>query len=196
VDAIEAKIREKVKFAYDGGRFRMLIATICLEHFTAMMADLMMDLETDYGQLFSKTDPALERLWRWHAMEETEHKAVAYDVFLEATKDMVAAEALLSPLHVHADHHQQFHEQYRRICRRTAESRWLHAGRGRPRREGLPLEEAVAVRHQAGRPGSPGSNRASTRGTTTTAKRWQPGKKSSRPFRRSNPPRRDEQSVT
>jgi len=86
VDAIEAKIREKVKFAYDGGAFRMLIATICLEHFTAMMADLMMDLDTDYGELFSKTDPALERLWRWHAMEETEHKAVAYDVFLEVTK--------------------------------------------------------------------------------------------------------------
>jgi len=87
VDAIEAKIREKVKFAYDGGRFRMLMATICLEHFTAMMAELIVSLKTDYGPLFSKTDPSLERLWRWHAMEETEHKAVAYDVFLEATKD-------------------------------------------------------------------------------------------------------------
>ena len=87
VDAIEAKIREKVRFAYDGGRFRMLMATICLEHFTAMMADLMVDMKTGYGRLFSKTDPSLERLWLWHAMEETEHKAVAYDVFLEATKD-------------------------------------------------------------------------------------------------------------
>ena len=87
VDEIEAQIREKVKFAYDGGRFRMLMATICLEHFTAMMAELIVSLKTDYGPLFSKTDPSLERLWRWHAMEETEHKAVAYDVFLEATKD-------------------------------------------------------------------------------------------------------------
>jgi uncharacterized protein len=87
VDAIESEIRENIKFAYDGGKFRILMATICLEHFTAMMADLMMDLDTDYGPLFSKTDPALERLWRWHAMEETEHKAVAYDVFLEATKN-------------------------------------------------------------------------------------------------------------
>ena len=87
VDAIESEIRENIKFAYEGGNFRILMATICLEHFTAMMADLMMDLHTDYGPLFSKTDPTLERLWRWHAMEETEHKAVAYDVFLEATKD-------------------------------------------------------------------------------------------------------------
>ncbi|MEZ5952746.1 MAG: metal-dependent hydrolase [Hyphomonas sp.] len=87
VHEIEAAIREKVAFSRDGGPFRMLIGTICLEHFTAMMADLMMEMHTDYGRLFSKTDPALERLWRWHAMEETEHKAVAYDVFLEVTKD-------------------------------------------------------------------------------------------------------------
>ena len=87
VAEIEAGINEKVKFAYDGGRFRMLMATICLEHFTAMMADLMDGFEIDGAPLFSKTDPSLERMWRWHAVEETEHKAVAYDVFLEATKD-------------------------------------------------------------------------------------------------------------
>lgn len=90
VAQIEAAIQEKVRFAYDGGRFRMLMATICLEHFTAMMADLMTGFEIDGEPLFSKTDPSLERLWRWHAMEETEHKAVAYDVFLEATKDWSA----------------------------------------------------------------------------------------------------------
>ena len=87
VDEIEASISEKVALGRSGGPFRMLMATICLEHFTAMMADLMLDMETDYGRVFSKTDPSIERLWRWHAMEETEHKAVAYDVFLEATKD-------------------------------------------------------------------------------------------------------------
>ncbi len=27
-------------------------------------------------------DPTMARLWRWHALEETEHKAVAYDVFM------------------------------------------------------------------------------------------------------------------
>ena len=60
----------------------MLVSTICLEHFTAMMADMFMDDE----QLFEGTAPAIERMWRWHAMEETEHKAVAYDVFMAAAK--------------------------------------------------------------------------------------------------------------
>lgn len=83
IDEIEAEIRERVQLGRDGGPMRMLIATICLEHMTAMMADLMVDQE----DMFQKTDPAIVRLWRWHAMEETEHKAVAYDVFMEVTKD-------------------------------------------------------------------------------------------------------------
>ena len=90
VAEIEAAINENIALGRSGGRFRMLMATICLEHFTAMMADLMIGLDVDGVPLFSKTDPALERLWRWHAMEETEHKAVAYDVFLEATSDWPA----------------------------------------------------------------------------------------------------------
>jgi uncharacterized protein len=28
------------------------------------------------------------RLWQWHAIEEVEHKAVAYDTFLAVTRDM------------------------------------------------------------------------------------------------------------
>lgn len=82
VERIEAEIRKRIGFARDGGPMRMLMGTICLEHFTAMLADMRV-LHQD---LFSKTDPAIERMWRWHALEETEHKAVAYDVFLEVTK--------------------------------------------------------------------------------------------------------------
>lgn len=83
VDEIEAEVRERVKFARDGGPMRMLIGTICLEHFTAMMADLMQE----QAHMFEGTDPEIEAMWRWHAMEETEHKAVAYDVYQEVTKD-------------------------------------------------------------------------------------------------------------
>ncbi len=82
VERVEGMIRERIAFSRSAGPMRMLIATICLEHFTAMLAD-MRALHQD---MFSKTDPALERLWRWHAMEETEHKAVTYDVFMEVTK--------------------------------------------------------------------------------------------------------------
>lgn len=83
VEKIEARVRENIALSRDSGPKRMLMATICLEHFTAMLADMMVT----HDDLFSKTDPEIERLWRWHAMEETEHKAVAYDVFLDATKD-------------------------------------------------------------------------------------------------------------
>lgn len=54
-----------------------LSTTIALEHFTAIMADgLLSD-----PRLLEGADPRFAALWRWHALEETEHKAVAYDVW-------------------------------------------------------------------------------------------------------------------
>lgn len=83
VERVDAEIRERIAYSRAAGPMRMLIATICLEHFTAMLADMF----AAHDDLFSKTEPGLRDMWRWHAMEETEHKAVAYDVFLVATKD-------------------------------------------------------------------------------------------------------------
>jgi len=82
VAEIEAAVRERVAFARSRGPIRMLISTIALEHFTAMMAEA----HARHIDLFAKADPGIERMWRWHAMEETEHKAVAYDVFMAVTK--------------------------------------------------------------------------------------------------------------
>lgn len=82
VAEIEAAVKERVAFARSGGPMRILMSTIVLEHFTAMMADA----HARHRDLFENTDPAIERMWRWHAMEETEHKAVAFDVFNEVTK--------------------------------------------------------------------------------------------------------------
>lgn len=60
-----------------------LAATMALEHFTAILAhDLLAD-----PALLDGADPEAAALWRWHAMEEIEHKAVAYDVWLHATLD-------------------------------------------------------------------------------------------------------------
>lgn len=56
---------------------RQLAATAALEHITAIMAN---GLLTEPRAL-QGADPVMQRLWRWHALEETEHKAVAFDVY-------------------------------------------------------------------------------------------------------------------
>ena len=54
-----------------------LSGTIALEHFTALLADgVLSDPLVSEG-----ADPHYAALWRWHSLEETEHKAVAYDVW-------------------------------------------------------------------------------------------------------------------
>lgn len=83
VDAIEAQVRERIAFSRGRGPMGMLIATISLEHFTAMMAEM----HALHQDVLDTAAPEIERMWRWHALEENEHKAVAYDVFLEVTKD-------------------------------------------------------------------------------------------------------------
>ena len=57
-----------------------LSATLALEHHTAIIADLLLS----NSGLLEGSEPAFKRLWQWHALEETEHKAVAYDVWNEA----------------------------------------------------------------------------------------------------------------
>jgi predicted metal-dependent hydrolase len=61
-----------------------LAVTLAFEHFTAVLAKVW--LADD--RYFRGVDPEIVALWRWHAIEEIEHKAVAYDTFLAATKDM------------------------------------------------------------------------------------------------------------
>ncbi|HNL37166.1 MAG TPA: metal-dependent hydrolase, partial [Agitococcus sp.] len=56
---------------------RQLAHTAAVEHFTALMAEEYL-FNTDE---LDKMDPRLAPLWAWHAIEETEHKAVAFDVY-------------------------------------------------------------------------------------------------------------------
>jgi len=55
-----------------------LAATCALEHFTATMAEQLLQREDLTTQM---NDPKLYQLWMWHAIEENEHKAVAYDLY-------------------------------------------------------------------------------------------------------------------
>lgn len=54
-----------------------LNATIALEHFTALLADGVLSDE----RVAAGSNEQFSALWRWHALEETEHKAVAFDVW-------------------------------------------------------------------------------------------------------------------
>ena len=55
-----------------------LTATTALEHFTATIASQL--LTNPHIQALM-TDETMKTMWLWHAIEENEHKAVAYDVF-------------------------------------------------------------------------------------------------------------------
>jgi predicted metal-dependent hydrolase len=79
---IEEHLRATLAEAREQGPRHMLAATITLEHFTAILADQLLEGK----DLLAGAPEELRRLWRWHAMEETEHKAVAFDVFQKIAK--------------------------------------------------------------------------------------------------------------
>lgn len=55
-----------------------LAATAALEHFTAVLAELILT-SPEARRLFG--DDNVRNLFLWHALEESEHKAVAFDVY-------------------------------------------------------------------------------------------------------------------
>lgn len=79
---LEAEIDAALQLARSRPPITNLAATMALEHLTALMARETL------------TSPALMRgahaetaeLWRWHAVEEIEHKGVAYDTWLHVTQ--------------------------------------------------------------------------------------------------------------
>lgn len=57
---------------------RSRVAVTCaLEHYTAVLADGVLG----HQEWMEGADPQLRLLWNWHAVEETEHKSVAFDVY-------------------------------------------------------------------------------------------------------------------
>ena len=82
-----SKLEERVDVRLDLVRSKppiaSLAATMALEHFTAILAhELLKDPRHLAG-----ADAETAAMWRWHAIEEIEHKGVAYDTWLHATKE-------------------------------------------------------------------------------------------------------------
>lgn len=84
LEAIENEIGGRIEFMKKNlAPERQLAITCALEHFTAIMAESFLT----NPEMFEHMDPAMVKLWLWHAVEENEHKAVAFDVYQEQVGD-------------------------------------------------------------------------------------------------------------
>jgi predicted metal-dependent hydrolase len=81
---MDAETRRRLDIARSRHPVVQLAITVALEHFTAIMAHSLL---TEKNPLPGAPEEVL-RLWQWHAIEEVEHKAVAYDTFLAVTREM------------------------------------------------------------------------------------------------------------
>jgi len=83
VTAMYAFTAKRMALARSRPPIAQLCVTVALEHFTAIMAHgLLANPEHLAG-----APVEVARLWRYHAIEEIEHKSVAFDTYLAATKD-------------------------------------------------------------------------------------------------------------
>jgi predicted metal-dependent hydrolase len=83
VARIDRRVAQMVAETQEKPPLVQLCITMALEHFTAIFAHLFL---TDPDSLVSEGlgDP---ELWRWHSIEEIEHKGVAFDTWNHATRD-------------------------------------------------------------------------------------------------------------
>lgn len=83
VSRLDADVTMVLDLARQRPPIASLAATMALEHFTAILAH---ELLSDPRHL-EGADPEIAALWRWHAIEEIEHKGVAHDTWVHATRD-------------------------------------------------------------------------------------------------------------
>ena len=82
ISRLEQRVEERLAISRSRPPIVNLAATMALEHFTAILAhELLRDPRHLAG-----ADAESAALWRWHSIEEIEHKGVAYDTWLHATR--------------------------------------------------------------------------------------------------------------
>ena len=79
---VDAWVEEMIGRIYRRPKHGWLAVTIALEHFTAMFSHEFLA----HPEHFAGAESEQAALWRWHAVEEIEHKGVAYDTWLHATR--------------------------------------------------------------------------------------------------------------
>lgn len=88
---LEAEVKQLLDFLQDWLPPSFQISATCaLEHWTAILGGLLLD----NPEVLDGSEPRYRDMWMWHAMEETEHKGVAFDVYRAVLGGGVKAEAI------------------------------------------------------------------------------------------------------
>ncbi|MFN3887508.1 MAG: metal-dependent hydrolase [Aquabacterium sp.] len=84
VDRLTKWLDDLLFVHYRGHRSReyTLAITCALEHFTSIGAHTLFDKR----DIMKEADPRVRAMYAWHAIEEVEHKGVAYDVMIDYAK--------------------------------------------------------------------------------------------------------------
>lgn len=96
-EEFENFVKALLKVAAKLPKKHRLAATCALEHITALMADRLV---TESDEFAEPICDEFREFWKWHALEESEHKSVAFDVYKyndydEATRIATQASATL-----------------------------------------------------------------------------------------------------
>ncbi len=75
-EPLEAGVRFGMNLSRKLPKRMQLAITCAIEHFTALFAEVLLS----DPRALENAHPDIANIWRWHAMEESEHKAVAFDV--------------------------------------------------------------------------------------------------------------------
>ena len=81
--SIVGRLHKRVAFLKSLSRERQLAMTVAMEHFTASLAEFLLK----NPEILDDADPVVRKMLLWHAVEEIEHKAVAFDVYREFVND-------------------------------------------------------------------------------------------------------------
>ena len=76
---LEGVYLRRIKTAKSNSRVTnkvLLGSTVAVEHFTASFGENFLE-----GRILKNVEGPIGDLWRWHALEELEHKSVAFDVY-------------------------------------------------------------------------------------------------------------------
>ncbi|MFK7991181.1 MAG: metal-dependent hydrolase [Sandaracinaceae bacterium] len=81
---LEESVRRRIERVSAAAKPEVRLAwTVALEHFTAIIASGLLT----HPDVLERMHPDVARLWAWHAVEEIEHRSVAFDVYQRVVGD-------------------------------------------------------------------------------------------------------------